>query len=76
MMKPSVGLTVLTSSPMTRFTIVVLPALSRPLGGGTLSSARAGRAFARWGKTHSIRMRNSLSLSLAFLKIDNMASAA
>lgn len=31
MMNPSVGLTVLTSSFMTRFTIVVFPALSRPL---------------------------------------------
>lgn len=30
MMKPSVGLTVLTSSPMILFTIVVLPALSSP----------------------------------------------
>jgi len=31
MMNPSVGLTVLTSSFMTRFTMVVFPALSRPL---------------------------------------------
>lgn len=30
-MNPSVGLTVFTSSSMTRLTIVVLPALSRPL---------------------------------------------
>ena len=31
MLKPSVGLTVLASSPLIRFTIVVLPALSSPL---------------------------------------------
>lgn len=33
MIKPSVGLTVVTSSFMIRFTMVVLPALSRPLSG-------------------------------------------
>jgi len=32
MIKPRVGLTVLTSSPIILFTMVVLPALSRPLG--------------------------------------------
>ena len=31
MLNPSVGLTVLVSSPLMRFTIVVLPALSKPL---------------------------------------------
>jgi hypothetical protein len=31
MMKPNVGLTVLTSSPIIFFTMVVLPALSSPL---------------------------------------------
>jgi len=32
MLNPSVGLIVLISSPLMRFTTVVLPALSRPLG--------------------------------------------
>ena len=31
MLKPNVGLTVLMSSPLMRFTMVVLPALSSPL---------------------------------------------
>jgi hypothetical protein len=36
--KPSVGLTLFTSSFMIFFTIVVFPALSRPLQMGSISS--------------------------------------
>jgi hypothetical protein len=44
MLKPSVGLMVLISSPFSRFTTVVLPALSSPLrraqGGGVSGETR------------------------------------
>ncbi len=65
MMKPSVGLTVLTSSFMILLTIVVFPALSRPL----FPSARPVR---RPTSTYSMSILISLSLSRAFLKIDSI----
>ena len=43
MLNPSVGLTVLMSSPMNRFTMVVLPALSSPL----LEPARSAAYYRR-----------------------------
>jgi hypothetical protein len=67
MMKPRVGLTLFTSSFMICLTIVVFPALSKPL-------------FVSWAlqkdfvKTHSINIRISLSFSRAFRKIDNILS--
>jgi hypothetical protein len=45
MMKPNVGLTVFTSSPMTFFTIVVLPALSRPLPIGSACCVTGSSAW-------------------------------
>lgn len=47
MLNPSVGLIVVMSSPLSRFTIVVFPALSRPLGGG-----RGGKWRARLSASH------------------------
>ena len=44
MLKPNVGLTVLMSSPLIRFTMVVLPALSSPL------QASKARILIRRGK--------------------------
>jgi len=64
-MKPSVGLTVLTSSFMILLTIVVFPALSRPL----FPSARPARCPT---STYSMSILISLSLSRAFLKIDSI----
>jgi len=68
MMKPSVGLTLLTSSSMILLTIVVLPALSSPLLKVSSDIVGPGRP------TYSIRMRISLSLSRAFRRTDNMLS--
>ena len=68
MIKPSVGLTVLTSSFIIFFTIVVLPALSRPL-------SRISSCLLESPKiTHSIRILISLSFRRAFLRIDNILS--
>lgn len=53
---------------MTFFTIVVLPALSRPLT--EVVSTTVGETTA--GHTHSISILISLSFSLAFLNIDNI----
>ena len=64
-MKPKVGLTRFTSSFMIFFTIVVFPALSRPL----LSVSKS--AYMQ-PDTYSIKMRISLSFSLAFRKMDNI----
>jgi len=64
--KPSVGLTLLTSSSIIFLTIVVFPALSRPL------QKVSGRRILASGKTHSINILISLSLRRAFLKIDNI----
>ena len=72
MIKPRVGLTVFTSSPIIFLTIVVLPALSRPL---QEHHVRVQRAIAI-GLTHSIRIRNSLSLSRAFRRMDSISSTA
>jgi hypothetical protein len=49
MLKPSVGLMVLMSSPFSRFTTVVLPALSSPLrrAARRVAAARQGRASER-----------------------------
>ena len=66
MMNPSVGLTVFTSSPIIFLTIVVLPALSRPLLKCQPKSRTQGK-FA-----HSIRMRISLSLRRALRKMDSI----
>ena len=69
MIKPKVGDTLLTSSFMIRLTIVVLPALSRPLGpqleGTDLVVA----------ESYSIKIRNSLSFNLAFRRMDSILAA-
>lgn len=67
MMKPNVGLTVFTSSPMTFFTMVVLPALSRPLRRFSFI-----HGLSVVDDTHNMRMRISLSFRRAFRKMDNM----
>lgn len=73
-MNPSVGLTVLTSSPIILLTMVVFPALSKPLH--TIYVRRnAQNKLGRedgWVVTHSIKMRSSLSLSRAFRSIDSI----
>lgn len=67
MMNPSVGLTVVTSSFMTLLTMVVLPALSKPLSALSLEEhLRVG-----W-ISYSISIRISLSFRRAFLNIDNI----
>lgn len=66
MMKPRVGLTVLTSSCIIFFTIVVFPALSRPLN---LLGVEHSEDF---GCAHSIRILMSLSFNRAFLSIDSI----
>lgn len=75
MMKPRVGLTVLTSSPMIFLTIVVLPALSRPL---RLCERHANHVMVQhfMAGAYSIKMRSSLSLSLALRRIESIAAAA
>ena len=77
MLKPSVGLTELMSSPLMRFMIVVFPALSSPLHRGSHrrqrqapSAAVVVRRFWRQG-THTRSSRISLSLRLTFLMIDS-----
>lgn len=70
MMNPNVGLTVLMSSFMTRLTIVVLPALSRPLD--TRDQQTPTRSSMISLLSHSIRIRISLSFSRAFRRMDNM----
>ena len=74
MMKPRVGLTVLTSSPIILLTIVVLPALSRPLHYRLATRPLLTRENDM--NAHSIKMRSSLSLSLAFRRMDSIFSAA
>lgn len=74
MMKPRVGLTVLTSSPMIFFTMVVFPALSSPLD-HAVSSVQSWVGNEK-RVTHSIRIRSSLSLSRAFRKIDSIFSVS
>jgi hypothetical protein len=67
MMNPSVGLTLLTSSPMIFLTIVVLPALSSPL------RVKISVLYVfPWWFQYSIRIRISLSFSLAFRKIESI----
>lgn len=68
MMKPSVGLTLLTSSFMIFLTMVVFPALSSPLAHMSLVE---GSEVGGHG-TYSIRTLISLSLSRAFLRIDSI----
>ena len=65
-MKPNVGLTLFTSSFMIFFTMVVFPALSRPLPQSIFSDAIAA------SRTYSIKMRISLSFNRAFRNIDNI----
>lgn len=69
MMKPSVGLTVLTSSPMIFLTIVVLPALSSPLD--KRKKDQQGKAVMEIA-SYSIKILISLSLSLALRRTDNI----
>lgn len=59
-----------TSSPMIFLTIVVLPALSSPLDFCQF------RTLSAQSLTHSMRMRISLSLRRAFLKIDSILTEA
>ena len=68
-MKPRVGLTVFTSSFIILFTIVVFPALSRPLPMFVSKLLRWGSKF-----PHSIKILISLSFSLAFRRIDSILS--
>lgn len=69
MMNPSVGLTVVTSSFMICLTIVVLPALSRPL----MSPRQQVHLYPESiGRVYSIRTRISLSLRRAFRNMDNI----
>lgn len=68
-MKPRVGLTVFTSSFIILFTIVVFPALSRPLPMFVSKLLRLRSKF-----THSIKILISLSFSLAFRRIDSILS--
>lgn len=77
MLNPRVGLTVLTSSPMIFLTIVVLPALSRPLQvrcqieSGPRSKSKRKKELT---VAYSIKMRSSLSLSLAFRRMESMVA--
>jgi hypothetical protein len=66
-MNPKVGLTVLISSFMILLTIVVLPALSSPLIRSVTAAAGALESV-----SYSINILISLSLSLAFLRIDSI----
>ena len=67
MMNPKVGLTVLISSFITLLTIVVLPALSKPLQyHGQLALITASSS------THSIRIRISLSFIRALRRIESI----
>jgi hypothetical protein len=72
MMKPSVGLTVLTSSFMIFLTMVVFPALSRPL----IRHSQRHSCSADGGKNYSINMRISLSLRRALRSMDSMMMLA
>lgn len=67
MMKPSVGLTVVTSSFMILLTIVVFPALSSPLC-PVSSVDDAGGIY----ESYNIRIRISLSFSRAFRRMESM----
>lgn len=78
MMKPRVGLTVLTSSPMIFLTMVVLPALSRPLHlrvSILAVSDRCGEVTSSRWQSHSISILSSLSFSLAFLSMESIAAS-
>lgn len=70
MMNPSVGLTVFTSSFIIFFTIVVLPALSRPLS--NVSTSATGDCYI----TYSIRILISLSFRRALRRIDNILESS
>ena len=67
MMKPSVGLTVFTSSFINRLTIVVLPALSSPLRNHQQSWLNAD-----FQSTNSIKILISLSFNRALRKIESI----
>jgi hypothetical protein len=69
MMNPKVGLTPSIGSPSNFLHIVVLPAASRPLK-NEQTYLRILVSLA--SRTHSSRIRISLSLSRAFLNIDNI----
>jgi hypothetical protein len=68
-MKPRVGLTLFTSSFMILLTMVVFPALSRPLLQSAFETANKVEG------TYSISIRISLSFSRAFRSIDSISSA-
>lgn len=68
MINPRVGLTVVTSSFIIRLTMVVLPALSRPL------QSLASRPERPDQSSYSINIRISLSFKRAFRSMDNMAA--
>lgn len=72
MMNPSVGLTVLTSSPMMLLTIVVFPALSRPLAPSPSVGVGPQAAQGREWEANSIRILISLSLTRALRRIDSI----
>lgn len=67
-MKPSVGLTVFTSSFINRLTIVVFPALSNPL----CSISKAGWLNALRQFTYSINILISLSFNRDLRKIESI----
>ena len=67
-MKPSVGDTLLTSSFMIRLTMVVLPALSRPLRPWSEDTNLVV------AESYSIKIRISLSFNLAFRRMDSILS--
>lgn len=75
MLKPSVGLMVVMSSPLMRRTMVVLPALSRPLqqhredtaAHSTFSASKLLRAAGASCKTYTMSSRISFSFCLTFL---------
>ncbi len=71
-MKPSVGLTVLISSPIILLTMVVLPALSRPLCSNSVRLLVEGDEWTDYMDPYSIRIRSSLSFSLAFRRMDSI----
>lgn len=68
---PSVGLTVLTSSFIIFFTMVVLPALSSPLRGNHISTPYVRIDVC----TYSIKILISLSFNRAFLNIESILLA-
>lgn len=69
MMNPSVGDTLLMSSPMMLLTIDVLPLLSSPLH---CFVSRSPALVSAPFRSHSIKTRISLSFNRALRRIDNI----